>query len=297
MTKRTVIPRSLTWALLTALVVAAPPADAAEVVAFGIDQFGTAANQCGSATTSDLSYSVAFAEVFADAFRDEGWSSVEEWHDAAVDGRDWIDVGKDPGDGADAVDPFGADHADVALLSSHGSHKHSADGYYSNFTMGDDDEECYASTRDDILFGDAASGGDLEVAILATCTSAHYDVWLDSGYFDVRTSNGKLSTWLGFHGLSYDSSTDRNRLEDYAQDSFFNGLGDNWLDEMHRNPWGADNTQCPTAVIFCEFTSDCDSQFTWGGFDDRFKVTASDSKFRSRFYYLDGCDPAGGPEL
>jgi hypothetical protein len=272
-----------------------------EAVGFGIDEFTS--SDCSWVGAVDLSHSQEWADLLDDIFAAEGFAQTTRWVDAGVDGRDFSDVTKQLSYGDDDEDDNGADHADIALLVTHGGHIHSAGGYYSEFLMGDDGEgagdgflSCVPNTRDDFLLGDGGSH-DVEVAIAVACQSAHKDVWDDGAYFDVRVRDGSFNTWLGFHGNSYDGSTDVNRFEDYLENSFWNGLGDNWLDELYRNPWGSDNEQCPTAVVFCETETDCDHQFDWGGFSDRFEVGTSDTKSLSKIFYLGGCDPGAGPAL
>lgn len=282
-------------AVFTALAVVsawtAPALAAKEGAAFGVNNYGGT----GRCSGNDLSWSDEFIDGLLDALDDHSWDATERWMDTAVDGRDWGDPSLVTW-GADETDPYGVDHADIGMISTHGGHTHNSSGYYSYFVMGDNEEDCTPETTNDMLFGNTSSG-DLEVMILAACQTAHYDVWKDGGYFHVRDRDGSLSTWLGFHGNSYDSHSDANRMEDFAQTSFYNGLGDNWLDEMYRNPIGWNNTQCPTAVIFCENSSDCDRQYNYGGFDDRFKVALSDTKSTSKYYYLSGCNPSGGATL
>ncbi len=261
-----------------------------ELAVFGINEFDS---ECGG---GDLNYSDEFVDKVRDQFEDRGWWTFRRFN-AGVDGRDWADSSKSTW-GNDASSE-GVDHADVGLLSTHGG----SDSDSSWYVMGDDHSgpddtgtsECSPDTQFDIIFGNGS--GDLEVVILAACQTAQKGVWDNTGYFHARDRYGKLNTWLGFHGNSYDSNADSNRIKKFAKNSFFNGLGDNWLDEMYWDPSGSNNTQCPTAIIFCENTSDCDRQFDYGGFDDRFKVTNSDVKSWSTYYYLKNCNPASGSKL
>jgi hypothetical protein len=291
----------LAWVAALGLAVASGgAARAQEMSAFGINLFGLGANECGStdpvdgSVTADLSFCDDWVDVMEDSFDAEGWNQTENRTNTEVDGRDWTDASLETW-GQDDVDPFGTDFAEVTMLCSHGG---SAANVNSFFLMGDDDagEDCTPETDDNILFGDTA-GGDLEVAILGTCESAQFSVWDTTGYFDVLDSDGSFNTWLGFHGVSYDSNNDTNRFEDYVTDSFANGLGDNFLDELHRNPIGADNSQCPVAIVFCELEADCDTQFDFGGFDDRHKVASTDAKVLSKIFFIGGCDPDDGIEL
>jgi hypothetical protein len=273
-----------------------------EAVGFGIDEFSAGSNPCGALVpASDLNHSAEWVDLLDDIFAAEGWAQTTPWIDGGVDGRDWSDPLEEVTYGDDADNDNGADHADVALVVTHGAHVHDPGGYYSSFMMGDDaegdpDDSCFPDTQDHFRLGNDGDN-DVEVAIMVSCQSAHRDVWEDGGYFSVRNSDGGFSTWLGFHGNSYDGTTDRNRFEDYLNDSFDNGLGDNWVDELYRNPLGADNSQCPTAVIFCGSEANCDDQHVWGGFEDRFEVGSSESKTLSKYFYLGGCDPGSGPAL
>jgi len=293
--------KSLLLGVAVALAIATGAARAAEseAVAFGINNFGLDANECGSTdpdppyeVTPDLSYCDDNNDAFVDAFRDEGWSQVEHWFNTAVDGRDWMDAAKTPA-GQDTLDPYGADFADVAMLCTHGGHNHAASPHYSFFEMGDDAETCQPNTSTGIELG---NDGDLEIFITMACQSAQYDVWTDDGYFSARSRDGSLNTWLGHHGDGHDSKTNRNHYEDYLRESFDNGLGDNWLDEMYRNPLFGDQ-ECPVAITFCEAGADCDRQYEYGGFEDRFKVDTSDAKSWSTYYYFTGCDPEDGAPL
>jgi len=264
---------------------------AKEVAAFGVDNF----ENSGTCDSSDLDHSWRFADYFVDAFEDHNWDQGAKWMNKGVDPADWVDDTK-KSYGNDDNDPYGVDFADVGLISTHGAHNHTSN--YSYFVMGEahEGQNCRPRTTDHMRFG--VSGGDLEVLILAACQTAQYDVWNNSGYFHVRRNAGTFTTWLGFHGNSYDSKTDARGVRDYVNTSFSNGLGDNWLDEMYRYRV-ANHSQCPTAIIFCDVDqkSDCTTQYDWGGFNDRFKVSSNDDKNNARIFYLSGCNPSSGWSL
>lgn len=281
-------------------------ARAEEMAAFGVNLFGGSSNECGTVTTADLSFCDDWADVMEDAFDDEGWDQTENRKNAFVDGRDWSDSYKQSF-GDDDLDPTGADFAEVAMLCSRGAWSSDASGHYwSLFTMGDDEEDCKPTTNDHFYLGDVEAdalngndtAGDLEVAIMSASQSAQNVVFNNGGYLDGRAGDGTFWTWLGFHGASYDSNGDTNRFEDYVVDSFDDGLGENWVDELHQNPLFADNDTCPVALTFCDDLGECATQFEWGGFEDRHKVTpASGWSFLVDSYFVSQCDPVDGLQL
>ena len=272
-----------------------------EAVAYGIDEFSASGACIPGEPEYDLSYSVAFAEAFDDAF--DGWVGRGKWgtsllyRDTAVDDRDWTDSGKQPSWGADDNDPYGADHADVAMISTHGTC--STSGNYSSLTMGDGDNyDCSIRSDDDMRFGDGGSGNDLDIVVLAACLTAQFEVWDAHGYDEVQVSGGSLNTWLGFHGLSFDSSTDLNHIESFVNNSRRNGLGDNWVDKMSRNTIHTDDgvfDECATAVIWASSESKCDDVYNDGGFSDRNNDGSSHSE--TCFYFIEGCNPEDGTAL
>ena len=59
------------------------------------------------------------------------------------------------------------------------------------------------------------------------------------------------------------------------------------------------NMSKPKELNFFAVEQNWDLGLDWyrNRFDDRFKVALADTKNHSRYYYLGGCDPAGGPAL
>lgn len=295
---------AILWVLLVAIggIQAVRATD--EAIAFGIDDF-SGWNACIGDPDFDLSHSIDMAEAFDDAFDDweaEGrWDISQIYRDTAVDDRDWVDgdFAAEPW-GADDDEMYGADHADVAMISTHGSSSSSGSTPYSEIEMGDDDNETCTPTTNQMKFGDGGSGNDMEIAIIAACQSAQLPVYEGHGY---DTLDGEsLNTWLGFHGDSLDSSSDVNHFEDFVKDSRVNGLGDNWVDEMYRNNVWIGNVvtgweirdECPAAVIFAESEAKCDLVHDYGGFSDRDK---EGTHTLVCYYALDGCNPASGAAL
>lgn len=263
-----------------------------EAIGFGIDEFSS---ECGG---SDLSHSVEFAEIFKNQF--DSWKSSSKWdysriyRDTAVDAQDWADASKVSW-GVDNNSTYGADGSDVALISGHGY----TDGEsYVGATMGDKSGDSCSVGTTKMAFGNG-TGHDLEIAIFATCHSGSKGAFNGGAFGSIRSASASFNTWLGFHGVSYDSSTDANHLENFMENSYSDAIGDNWLDEMYRGSvlnsdleW---HDECPVAIIFAETDGKADDQFHWAGFNDRFK---SGSAFNaSYYYYIDGCDPDGANEL
>jgi len=291
----------LTVCAVALLVSVAPRASQDEAIAYGVDSFSPS-NACYPGRTSkDLGFSVAMAEAFDSRF--DRWIAQGEWDlsqvyaDTAVDDRDWTDVTEEAW-GADENDPYGADHADVGMLSSHGSAT-DASPFYSSFVMGDgDNNTCTVQTNSHMLLGQGGSGSDMEVAILATCQSAQYFVWVHGGYDRVQNLGTALNTWLGFNGDSYDSRRDLNHFENFLSDSYSNDLGDNWLDDLYQsNVATEDGTfeECPAAVIWASSDGKCDDVYYNGGFGDRGKDGGS--HLRSCYFFVEGCTPYKGNPL
>lgn len=193
--------------------------------------------------------------------------------------------------GDDNVATRGVDSADVGMLYSHGSYSCGTNDH-SSVVMGDNRSTCRmeygsGSTANDSWWGDT----DLNVMIIDTCLSAQYCAWNAGGYYHV---DGNFAMLLGFHGISYDSNRHTNNFEDFVDDSRFNGLGDNWVDEVTRRPLGSDNDECAVAVVYEDTASAADSTFDFMGFDD-WKTPGSHTA--SYYYYINNCDPRSGKQL
>ena len=292
-----------THALALALVVVASMAVPTNVqavkraVGFGVDNF-EGDGECGG---TDLSWSAAFAEAFADKLNDIPSYTSKAYLNKGVDGRDFTDLSKDSRgtwEAKDHVYPNGADGNKAVLISTHGNFQ--KDPHQFRLTMGEDhdDEPCKIKSREHMKLGNAhATDPDLDgrtrIFIAASCKGGQKAIWNDNYFDDLKDPEGLFRVFLAFHGISYDSLTDLNRLEDYLEDSVDNGLGSNWLSEMFRaRTFGED--QCPVAVIWGEDKQSRDLMFDFGGFDDIKDVGDGSS---ATYYYLNGCDPKGGPEL
>lgn len=274
--------------LILALAAAMPILAQEEMIAFGVDEF----TNCGN---NDLWYSRGFADRFADAFkdkRDDGlWDSALLKFDGATDGEDFTDRSKDPVNGEDHLNALGLDHADVGFLSSHGGAAWAGDNshVFTSFVMGENFiNGCSVNTTDHMLLGD-----DQEIFVAATCQSAQLSAFTSGGLAKARKSGSKFHTWLGFHGLSYDSLTDRNHVRIYAKNSFNDGLGYNWVVGLTRGR-GLSPDQCATAVVRGSNSAGIATNFEYGGFRDRSKYGTNAAV---AYWYIPRCNPADGPKL
>lgn len=275
------------------------PGDTA--IAYVVNDYYSA---CGG---TDLRWCDNFGAAFRSTFRRAGWRHVPVWYDQDVRARDWADGTKATIPGADLERQRGVDSASVALICGHGFSAVETEPGFGEFmgysatwlVMGsqpdlDHGDDCMVNTKRDLLFGNTTNdaSSELEIAILATCSSAEWSVWASpTGYWPMIDPNGRFSTWLGFHGISYDSAEDTDLLRDYLSISFMTGLGDNWLDVMYRPVGEAE--QCPTSIVFCTDNADggdCDEQQHLAGFNDRDHVREG-ARDKSSFYFLQGCQP------
>lgn len=277
-------------ALMILLFTVAAMADE-ETIAFGIDNFN-------HTSASNLSYSRGFAVKFIDAFqskRSDGlWDVAIEKFDSATDGEDFTDASKNAV-GADAVNGQGVDHADVGFISTHGSAWWEAGVVRASLTMGESwndgiEDRTYIVSDTDMKLGD-----DMEIFYAAACQSAQLSFWTSGGIHKAWQSGKTLQFWFGFHGISYDSLTDRNRVRDYAKHSFYDGLGANWVEDLTRFR-GLSKDQCATAVIRGSSEGKITTNFEYAGFRDRGKDYSANWVMEG-FWYINGCAPKDGPEL
>ncbi len=280
-----------TTALLFLILTAAAWAGDEEAIAFGINDFN-------HTSASNLWYSRGFAEKFNDAFQskrsDGQWDIAIEKFDDATDGEDFTDASKN-NVGADAVNGLGIDHADVGFISTHGSAWWDGSYVRSSLTMGEvwndgNENRSYVVSDTDMQLGD-----DLEIFIAAACKSAQLSFLTSGGMYKAMKPGNTLQFWLGFHGISYDSLTDRNRVRDFAKHSFWDGLGANWVEDLTRGR-GLSADQCATAVIRGTSVEMITTNFEYAGFRDRGKDYSATWNHRL-IWYIDGCAPKGGPKL
>lgn len=293
--------RNLVVLVLAIFVTAAGARADYEGATFGVEKYGGSGECC----CSDLSYTGDAASSARYALLALGYSPVQFNLDQAVDSRDWVDAGLYPDWGRDNVAPSGTDWADVAFYSGHGNHMCSSiHGYYSEITMGDNSgpsSPLTCSPQTHLMrFGEgASSASDLNVLILAGCETVQRCVWEHGGY-DGLDGEGAPSTGFnvinGFHGSSYDQATLPANVQNYILDSKYDGIGDNWIDEMTdfaNWPWEPAD-QCPTSVVLGDSRTSRANQFNNGGFRD---LKSTGFHTGSSFFYIAGCDPDDGEQL
>lgn len=244
---------------------------------------------CGG---SNFQWGDKTAGYLADKLRTWNWDRVYEKGNLWVDFRDFADVDENS-DGNDAADPAGIDSADLGFIYTHGSSGGcDTDKAYSRISMGDGDTTCKVQYGNqyggnDVQWGDT----DLNIMILDACRTLQKCVFNDGGYFVAENNLGAL---LGFHGVSFDRRSHTNRFEDFVDASRYDGLGDNWVDEMNAFVIGGNNDECGTVVTFGADSDDADYTFQWGGIEDWKTVTGHGT---SCYYYISGCDPKSGDPL
>ncbi|NVB42774.1 hypothetical protein G6O69_33440 [Pseudenhygromyxa sp. WMMC2535] len=273
---------------LSAALLASGPADAAkEGTLYYVNDFD-GPDACGG---SDLSWGDDTVGHLNDKLDDWSFDTSYYHGNLWLDFRDVADVDEDA-NGEDEVANRGIDSADIGMMYSHGSKLCSGGNYYSSVLLGDDSSTCrlrYGSSYagNDAWWGDT----DLNAMIVDTCYSAQLCAWNNDAYYNV---DGNFAALLGFHGISSDGRSHTNNFEDFVDSSRYNGLGDNWVDDLTRRPIGSNNDECAVAIIYADNLSDANFIYDYMGFDD-WKSPGSHTV--SYYYYINGCNPNGGNQL
>jgi hypothetical protein len=271
---------------------------------FGVDRYAKEGSGVCCATCDDTDHAADAVDSAYDALVNIGYNSdrVRKNKNAGVDGRDWLDMAVRPW-GADAVAPYGTDFADVVFYSGHGQADCSDQYgvYASSITMGAADvipdpytqntETCAPDFESEIRFGNSGGGEEANVLVMLSCQTLQYCV-ATNGVFD-SVVHGRFNTIVGFHGDADDSSTNVDKVGVYIVSAEWNGIGDDWIDIMNYSPLFG-NQHCGTVLIYGANETECDDQFDYGGYKD-FHDTGQLSG--STYYWIQGCDPLGGPEL
>jgi hypothetical protein len=270
-----------------------------EVHTYGIANFG-GSGQCGSMSQTHPVHTEtasAFQQPFSMLKTIGLWDEVSSRNNSLARGSYFTDSTKAATCSCSACSCVaddmavnsGADDADVIYVHTHGGHSASSP-VNSSLSMGNSAYDCSVRTDQNMRFG--ASGGDLEIAIIKACQSGDYDVWQSGGYRQqITTTASTMTMWNAFHGDSSCGDHVTDYVGDYAADSLFNGVGENWLDEAYDSD-GADD--CPVSIVFGSSSSVRHDMYEFGGFLDR-KNTGS--KTGSTIFYIAGCDPINGRTL
>lgn len=287
-----------------AITLGAGGALANEMVVYGVSNFGGTGECSGDDLPSFSTEVDTIKGRFDDWIASGDWTSSRSFKNTGVDKIDIADAAKLSG-GADTADPGGIDHVDVGFLLTHGAAEWGS-RVYSRWVMGSNSygsgswTDCRVFSDTDVSWGNSGSN-DLEVFISRSCESAQYEVWragvtdpAEPAYFSVRTSTGTLSTYLGFHGDAYSGASHVTEMDNYVQHSLHDGIGENWLDYLYDPDPGANDDQCPSAIVFGSTATLRDHMYTWGGFRDR---EDTGTKGAATYYYVKGCDPLNGQAL
>ena len=293
--------------LIAMMLLASPASAKDEFAGYGVEKYnGSASGECDS---SNLFWTINQVKNFSKKFSKwSTWETVKLNENTAVDGRDFTDSSKDDvtGDGScycsacsctgnDDLNTYGADHADVVVISTHGSR--SVSGVTASLVMGDNTNDCKVSWKNNMYWD-----SDTDILITEACHSADYEVWDASDRFD-RTGfyagikkEGQFRALLGYHGLSKDKNSYFS-APGFVDDSYKDGIVENWILEMYDSSWKRDGVSkeiCPTAIVFGNTNSLIENFAENGGFKDR-KDTGD--KSRSIYYYIGGCAAHSATEL
>ncbi len=277
-------------ALAAALAAASLPAAQAilETHTYGVAEFGDTGECLDKEDTHKVHTKTAdrFADHFDDLIAAGDWDDVNRHDNSSCRGGYWSDPSKDAS-GDDSHSGYGADEADVVFIHTHGGHTANTN---SSISMGSDADECSAETDFDMFFDD-----DLDIAIIKACQSGDYGVWSNGGYRQQITEpTSSLRVWNAFHGDSDCGSFVKGYVEDYAEESDYNGVGENWIDEAYDDSSSGNNDDCPTSIVMGDNADDREHMYEYGGWLD---IEDTGDKTGSTIFYISGCDPDSGTVL
>lgn len=216
------------------------------------------------------------------------WDAVDEYQDVSAGGNHFTDYYKDPSGRDDASG--GIDEVDLAYVITHGSNKNGKVG----LLMGNGYQDCRTNSREDWRFGDGAVG-ELYALSSGACTVGSYNAFLDRAFAgDVAPTSSTFTVMNGFHGLNSGNMDEWSALVLYPVFSLYDGMGDNWIDLMHKDSASADKDRCPTTRVMGNSTSDVDDAYWYAGAFDRL---STGNKTMERMYWLSGCDARHGDVL
>jgi hypothetical protein len=276
-----------------------------EMHVYGIANFGHS-GECEDDTSLSHSVHTSTAAAFRANFsflQSVGlWDEVATRNNTSARGSYWTDSSKAASCACstnDMATDAGADEADVVFIHTHGWHEAPSWMFpstpaYSGLVMGNSSYDCGVRTDQNMRFGNPATSGDLEIAVVKACQSGDYDVWKNGGYRQqITTSDSTMTMWNAFHGDSSCGDHVTDYVGDYAAESLVDGVGENWIDEAYDNSWFGDD-DCPSSIVFGASFAARESMYEHGGWRDR-KNTGS--KTGSTMFFIGGCDPSGGRTL
>jgi hypothetical protein len=268
--------------------------------AYGLAKFG-GTNQCGTTDMSHAAHtksSAAFKNAFYWYSLVNLWGSSTAINNTSAGSNLFTDALRSGSCSCTAqsdASANGIDSSVVAYIHTHGGHSTTGKGR-SSFSMGNMNagNTCNVGTDTNFFFGNASGGGKLEIAVIKACQGADLDVFKKGGYRAMVATNSRFQVYNGFHGDSSCGNFVADYVEDYAANSFGDGVGENWIDEAYDNDWFGDD-DCPTSIVYGNSKSARKNMFYNGGFLDR-KLTNA-SKSGSSFFFVAGCEPSGGTKL
>jgi len=285
----------LVMAAAAMLALAVPGWAANEVQVYGIAQFG-GTGKCGSSSmthTVHTSTAAAFAAPFSFMKLFGQWDQVDTLNNSNASSNLFTDSGKAAACSCTAGDTTankGLDEADVVYVHTHGGHSASSPAE-SSISMGKSGTGLVCSARTDL---NMRWNSDLDIAVIKACQSGDYDTWANGGYRQQFTTSGSpFRMWNAFHGDSSCGSHVTAYVGAYASESFFDGVGENWLDEAYDSD-GPGEDDCPVSIVMGSSSSARRNLFENGGWLDR---KSTGDKTGSTIFYFLGCHPSNGRKL
>jgi hypothetical protein len=193
----------------------------------------------------------------------------------------------DPDRKAWGDDANAADQADVFMVALHGGNDSDDHRWHGLVKFNEPgDGSCYAY-QGDIALGD----DDLEFLHLSSCYSMDREDWWN----EWNSSFDGLHQIDGFHGIMWINPDWTRRYRHFAEDSFWMGIGDSWLDHLYYTHWLLGNRdQCPVARVVGTNEDDSRSRLD----NERYAHVLADppgwgQNRHHRARYIRGCNPRG----
>ncbi len=137
--------------------------------------------------------------------------------------------------------------------------------------------------------------GDLEFLHLSSCFSMDREDWWN----EWNSTFDGLHQIDGFHGIMWISEDYAGRYRHFADDSFWIGMADSWLDHLYITHWYVSNRdQCPVARVVGSDAQN--SLFRMNSERYNFVLDDPEGLGQSRHHrarYIRGCNPRGKEAL